>query len=60
VSKDTPFPGYTYTTVAADRADKGQAAARRSILELEDQGLFDTEPALLSKTLIKLSGGDDS
>lgn len=60
VTEDTPFPDYTYTTIAADRADKGQAAARRAFAALDDQGLFDTEPALLAKTLARLSKGDDA
>ncbi len=56
----TPFPGYRYSLVASERADAIQAAARDAILTLAPDTLFDTEPALIAKTLARLAGEPDA
>ena len=50
-----PYPGYVYTPQAAARAAGLQRAARRAAAALEGEGLFDTEPAHLAKTLAALA-----
>ena len=51
---DEPFPGYHYGAAASDRADRGQEAVRKAILEHGDGALFDTEPQQIVKTLARL------
>lgn len=48
---DEPYPGYVYDGVAAARADKLLTAVRRTTLQQAEGGLFDTEPALIEKTM---------
>lgn len=53
-----PYPDYEYSEASAKRADGVQEAARRATLKLADGPLFDTEPALIAKTLARLGGED--
>lgn len=55
---DEPFPGYRFDAAASRRADAAQAAARAAILALDGGSLFDTEPALIAKTLTVLKDAD--
>jgi len=57
---DEPFPGYVYEPAASARADRGQAAARKAILNHGDGSLFDTEPQLIAKTLAELAADADA
>ena len=52
-----PFPGYVYDAVAAARAAAIQKLARDTILALDGGSLFDTEPALIARTLLELREG---
>jgi len=52
----TPYPDYAYSETSAARADGIQAAARKATLRIADGPLFDTEPALIAKTLARLAG----
>ncbi len=55
-SSEEPFPGYVYSSEAANRADIAQNAGRRAILKLAEGSLFDTEPALIDKVVAKNVG----
>ena len=55
-SSEEPFPGYFFSSEAANRADIAQNAGRKTILKLAEGSLFDTEPALIDKVLAKNVG----
>jgi hypothetical protein len=55
-SSEEPFPGYVYSSEAANRADIAQNAGRKAILKTAEGSLFDTEPALIDKIMAKNVG----
>lgn len=56
---DEPYPGYIYDDVAARRAQALQVAGR-DVVDAIGGSLFDTEPALIVKTMLALHLGQPS
>ena len=52
-SSEEPFPGYVFSSEAANRAENIQSAGRKAIFKFAEGSLFDTEPALVDKIMAK-------